>query len=110
MKHYGAFLSMLAVVAGTAHGQALIQMAPVDVGPEFLSVIPHERYLMSITEVTNEQFAQVVNASDRFRVDDIGVWNEDFNYGHLDKLNLHTFPKLMLPKDRLSGVHSCHNH
>ena len=30
--------------------------------------------------------------------------------GHLDKLNLHAFPKLMLPKDRLSGVNSCHNH
>ena len=30
--------------------------------------------------------------------------------GHLDKLNLQSFPKLMLPKDCLSGVNSCHNH
>ena len=80
MKHYGAFLSMLAVAACTAQGQALIRMAPVDVAPEFRNTILHERYLMSVTEVTNAQFAQVVNASDRFRIDDVGVWNEDFNY------------------------------
>ena len=29
--------------------------------------------------------------------------------GRLDKLNLHTFPKLMLPKGRLSVVNFCHD-
>ena len=59
-KHYWSLVSMLAVVVGTAHGQALIWMAPIDVAPEFRATILHERYLMSVTEVTNEQFAQVV--------------------------------------------------
>ena len=80
MKWYMTCGYLMSVAAGAAYGQALIRMAPVDVAPEFRNTILHERYLMSVTEVTNAQFAQVVNASDRFRVDDIGVWNEDFNY------------------------------
>ena len=80
MKWYMTCGYLMSVAAGAAYGQALIRMAPIDVAPEFRSTIPYERYLMSVTEVTNAQFVTVVNSSDRFRVDDIGVWNEDFNY------------------------------
>ncbi len=71
---------MLGFVACTANGQTWIDMTEIEVVSQLREVIPHERFLMSITEVTNEQFAAVINASDRFRVDESGVWDPDFNY------------------------------
>ena len=80
MKWYMTCVYLMSVAAGAVQGQALIQMAPIDVAPEFRATILHERYLMSVTEVTNAQFATVINASDQVRIDDSGVYHQEVGY------------------------------
>ena len=80
MKWYMTCGYLMSVAAGAVQGQALIRMAPIDVAPEFRSTIPYERYLMSMTEVTNAQFATVINASNQVRIDDSGVYHQEVAY------------------------------
>lgn len=77
MRWYVMCVCLLGAVACSVQGQTLIDMALIDVAPEFHDVLPYEQYLMSVTEVTNEQFVEVINASEHFVANEKGVTHSD---------------------------------